>query len=425
MAQGADSSADRGPGAVEVVYFYSPTCLKCAKAKEVLDEAERHFDDRATVTRWNVHETAGLERMFACEDQFGAKGAAPPKVYVIPPGEGDVRCLVGLDAIEAELLASVRGSLPPLGTQLAVEPESPEPATRAETAASMPASGSRRDERGAERSRPAAGASATTARSSAVPVGRGLPVEPGRSRILERFGSFRAPAVAAAGLVDGLNPCAFATIVFMVSVLGALGRTKRQIAIVGGAFTVAVFLTYLLLGIGLLTVLRTFAVSRGVSLWLNGIVAGLAFLLAGWSAFDGVRALRRGDQAGSTLRLPKRLVRAIHWTIRKGLRTRNLLIGSFLVGCLVSLLESLCTGQVYLPTIMLVLRAPGHRLAALAYLVLYNLMFIMPLAAIMILAYHGMRWQKLSGFLRRHLATARFLMAGVFAGLGTLLVLLA
>ena len=54
-----------------------------------------------------------------------------------------------------------------------------------------------------------------------------------------------------AGLLDGLNPCAFATIVFMVNLLLLLGHSRRRILEVGLTYSAAVFVTYLLIGLGL------------------------------------------------------------------------------------------------------------------------------------------------------------------------------
>jgi len=113
----------------------------------------------------------------------------------------------------------------------------------------------------------------------------------------------------------------------------------------------------------------------------------------------------------------------IHRVIRVGLSTRGLAVGSVAVGVLVPLLESVCTGQVYLPTIVFVVRAPGLRADALAYLLLYNLMFIAPLVAILVIAYLGVRSDRLGHFLRRHLAAFKLAMALLFLSLGILVIL--
>jgi len=66
----------------------------------------------------------------------------------------------------------------------------------------------------------------------------------------------------------------------------------------------------------------------------------------------------------------------------------------------VSLLESLCTAQVYLPTIVFLTRALGMRMAAVAYLLLYNVMFILPLVGILAMTYFGLRSETLGEMLR-------------------------
>ena len=96
------------------------------------------------------------------------------------------------------------------------------------------------------------------------------------------------------------------------------------------------------------------------------------------------------------------------------------MIGSVSVGFLVSLLESLCTGQVYLPTIVFATRAPGMRAAALGYLLLYNMMFIVPLVAILAATYLGVRSEAIITFFRRRLAMVKCGMTLLFAGLGVL-----
>ncbi len=149
-------------------------------------------------------------------------------------------------------------------------------------------------------------------------------------------------------------------------------------------------------------------------------MAVLAFALAGWSLVDFVRYVRSCDVKAVTLGLPKSIKPRIHNVIRVGLNTRSLLIGSIGIGFLVALLESLWTGQVYLPTIVFVVRAPGLRSDAVGYLLLYNLMFIAPLVGILIVSYQGVKSQRLADFLRRHLAASKLALAVLFAGLGVL-----
>ncbi len=147
---------------------------------------------------------------------------------------------------------------------------------------------------------------------------------------------------------------------------------------------------------------------------------GRESFLASWSFLDFVRYKRSGDVKDATLALPKSVKAKIHKVIRTGLNTKNLLAGAVGVGVLVAILESLCTGQVYLPTIVFVSRAESLRPDAVAYLILYNAMFIAPLVAVFALAYWGVGSQRLALALRTNLATAKLGMALFFTVLGLL-----
>jgi hypothetical protein len=197
--------------------------------------------------------------------------------------------------------------------------------------------------------------------------------------------------------------------------------------LVGAGFTVGMFVAYFLIGLGLLGAVKAFSIHHGLATGMAYAVAALAFALAGWSLLDAVRYARTGDVKQVTLGLPKKIKDKIHKVIRTGLTTRGLVIGSLSVGFLVSLLESLCTGQVYLPVIMFITNitndpqvTPNMRTAAIGYLLLYNVMFIVPLLVILTLTYFGVRSEALGNMLRKRLALAKFGMAVLFAGLGVL-----
>ena len=55
------------------------------------------------------------------------------------------------------------------------------------------------------------------------------PPPPGEDLIFRRFEGFTPWVIIGAGFLDGLNPCAFATIVFMVNLLLLLGHSRRRI----------------------------------------------------------------------------------------------------------------------------------------------------------------------------------------------------
>ena len=242
------------------------------------------------------------------------------------------------------------------------------------------------------------------------------PEEAERS-ILKRFESFGFLTVAFAGLVDGLNPCAFATLCFFVSYLALSGRQGREVLMTGAAFTVGVFLAYLAVGLGFYQVLDLLGdLLTTLGRWVYGLTGLFCAVLAVLSFLDFLKA-RRSGIGDMSLNLPHALRMRINAVIRKGRHSQAFVIGSFFTGVVVSFLELACTGQVYLPTIVFVVSQPEMRVRALLFLVLYNLLFILPLVVVFILTYYGTSSKQLTRFLERRGATIKLGMALLFAAL--------
>jgi hypothetical protein len=87
---------------------------------------------------------------------------------------------------------------------------------------------------------------------------------------------------------------------------------------------------------------------------------------------------------------------------------------TFVAGVVISAIELACTGQVYLPTILFVLSVPELQARAGVYLLLYNLMFVLPLLVVFLLAYFGTTSQQLGLFIHRRAATIKLATAGLF-----------
>jgi cytochrome c biogenesis protein CcdA/thiol-disulfide isomerase/thioredoxin len=245
----------------------------------------------------------------------------------------------------------------------------------------------------------------------------------GSSNIVERFSSISWLTVVLAGLVDGLNPCAFATLIFFISYLTLSGRSGREVIYVGLAFTLGVFLAYLVIGLGLYKVLDLMGeVLNALARWVYIITALLCFGLGVFSILDFFKA-RQGKLDDMSLKLPDAMRKRINTVIRKGRGNQAYVIGAFLTGLLISVLELACTGQVYLPTIIFVSSMPELRLRAIFYLVLYNLLFILPLVVVFVLAYFGTTSKDLTRFLQKHTAAVKIGMALIFFALAGWLLL--
>ncbi len=170
----------------------------------------------------------------------------------------------------------------------------------------------------------------------------------GAGAIDERFASFSAGALLAAGCVDGINPCAISTLLFFVSYMASTGQRGRMILGVGARFTLGVFISYTMMGWGLFRLLAVVEALTTAARFLYPAMAVLVTGLAFVSVFD-YRRVRGAGTSRPLLALPIGLVRLIRPTIRRLTSYRLLLPMSFAVGFAVSLMEFLCTGQVYFP----------------------------------------------------------------------------
>ena len=227
--------------------------------------------------------------------------------------------------------------------------------------------------------------------------------------------------VFGAGLADGVNPCAFATIIFLLSYLQVARRRPRELLAVGGAFMAGVFLAYFILGLGLVEVVDRFDLLRRFARLFNWVLAIMAGVLALLNIWDGMQCLR-GRMGDMVLQLPDSFKSRIHGVVRHSARRRRFVAAAFLAGAAISLIELACTGQVYAPTLLYIMQTGASRHGVLAYLLLYNVAFVVPLAVVFLCAYGGLRSERLTLWLRRHAALVKFATAALFAALLVLFV---
>lgn len=353
---------------VYLAYFYYPSCPDCGRAARDLEEVGSIYPN-LVVRSYDLHDSAAKALNEALSERLGVpeeKRLTAPMVFV---GE---RFLLG-DEVNRHELSRLVEAYAETGAPPASLPEA-EPARAAEG-------------------------------------------------IARRFLSLGAWTVAGAGLLDGLNPCAFTTLIFFVSYLSVTGRRGAEILLVGAAFTAAVFLAYFLVGLGMLRFVQALeivpALGRLVYLATAGLCGGLA-----WLSFTDYRKAREGRLKDMTLQLPAVLKDRARGTIRRASRLRVFVVGAFAAGFAVALLELACTGQVYLPTIVFVMGVPELRAQAVLFLLLYNLAFVTPLVVVFGLVYFGTTSKDLTEVLRRRTATVKLLTSAFFAVLAVWLVVM-
>ncbi|MDK2963605.1 MAG: hypothetical protein PWQ29_999 [Verrucomicrobiota bacterium] len=222
-----------------------------------------------------------------------------------------------------------------------------------------------------------------------------------------RFDRFTLSTVILAGLLDGINPCAISTLVFFMSLLAVSKVRNQQLILLGISFCLASFVTYLALGFGLLRVLNLFAGFKLVRSIIEWVMITVLLILAILSFRDAFRFRNAHDGHDVTLQLSIGMKKRIHSVMRKGLKSGHLILGGFFIGTLVTALESVCTGQVYVPTLVLILKNNAVQMEAWLYLLAYNLLFILPLILTFIAVYFGLRTETLLRWSRKNVVVSK------------------
>ena len=222
------------------------------------------------------------------------------------------------------------------------------------------------------------------------------------------------PAVLVAGVVDGINPCAFTVLLLFITALlttvqaGQLNTQDVRARMLGrgGIYLAAVFLTYLALGVGLLKSLDFFTRQHVPA----RIGALLAVLFGLWMIKDFFL-----PDWGVRLQAPGRIGALARQSARKA-TIPSLVTGGFLIGlCTVP-----CSGAVYLGVLSLLALQPTA-LMGYSYLVLYNIVFILPLIGILIAASARPTLNRLAHWNLHHKEWVRLALGSGVVGMGMLI----
>jgi len=219
------------------------------------------------------------------------------------------------------------------------------------------------------------------------------------------------------GLIDGINPCAIATMIFLISFLATRKKKRGEIILIGMAYTGTVFFTYLAMGLGMKGILEHIKGYHMVSNIIRWGAFSLAVVVAILSFRDAIIFKKTKKTDEIALQLPKAVKMRIHKIISGNLSSGNLLIGSIITGFLVTLLEAICTGQMYVPYIVAMTQQPSMRVVGILYLIFYNFLFVLPLLIVMILAYFGLKWNDLAKQTQKQMVTLKILLGIIMTAL--------
>ncbi len=357
-----------------LTYFFSDGCHRCIKARqEVMPRIEREFEGQVRVEYRNIDDPENYKLLFNLKHGYGADEKSVFPVLYLNGNFIDARDEKNLTYVSVHDF--IKSSL----TEPAVK-------AKAESAADI-------------------------------------------NSFLKKAGLF---ALLSAGFIDGINPCAFTSIVFFMSYLFFQGYRKSNIAITGLAFILTVFFTYILIGIGIFGSLYALKGFWRLVDVINISIGVLSLALGIISLYDAFRFRKTGNAESMMLQLPKYIKNRIHSTIGGQFRMTGgqtassgmlkMALSAIAAGFLISIFESVCTGQLYLPAITYIMKATPYKLTAFVYLVLYNLAFIVPLLAIFGLTMLGVTSQVFSQFIRKNMMIIKIFLAIMFLVFGVTLV---
>jgi cytochrome c biogenesis protein CcdA len=244
-----------------------------------------------------------------------------------------------------------------------------------------------------------------------------------RQDVDERIANITVAMVIIGGLVDGVNPCAISTLIFFISVLVIAKVNRRLRLLVGMSFISASFVVYTAMGFGFIYLFRQVHDFELISRLLK-IVVGLCMIpLAFLSYRDAWRFRKNARPSSVTLQIPERTKKRIHSLINSRIGAGAPIIGGFVAGAGVTILESVCTGQGYIPVLTLLLRENITNMTAWGMLILYNLLFITPLVIVFICFQRGMEVTALINWSRNNLVLTKVLLGIFFSSMALLLLL--
>ncbi len=184
--------------------------------------------------------------------------------------------------------------------------------------------------------------------------------------------------VLIAGLLAGFNPCLLAVMAFMASItLSSKGNRRDLVTIVVG-FCVGIFAVYMVVGIGLLSIVKQHPeIQESITLFLLIFIG----LLGLWHFYDAYY-MKVHDR--SSLKTPRSFT-----NLARGIGGKNMLLLSILAGGLFSLIKAPCIGAVYF-AILDMLISRGEIAGGATYLAVYNLGVVLPVLALGILLAFGL-----------------------------------
>lgn len=212
------------------------------------------------------------------------------------------------------------------------------------------------------------------------------------------------PLVAITGFLDGIHPCAIAILVFFIAFLLTLQKSFKNIFALGLVYAGVIFLTYLAIGVGLLSGVMFFGQHHffaKLGSWLLILLGAINirdYLLPNWKL--GIKMPRVSNE-----RIKKLLEKASLPTVAGA---------AFLVG----LCSIPCSGGIY-AAVTALLASRTTFFTGFLYLLLYNFMFVLPLLILLAASANPYTLVKIGEWQQKSKSIQRLIMGIFMAALGS------
>lgn len=213
-------------------------------------------------------------------------------------------------------------------------------------------------------------------------------------------------AVIVTGLLDSINPCAFAVILLLLAFLFTIRKSRGQILGLGAIYIAVIFIVYYAIGLGIMSTVR-------LSEDPHFVARVGSYLLIGLGLLNLIEY--RWPEFPIKLHMPA----AAHAKVNKLLKVATVpaTIG---VGFIVGLCTFPCSGGIYVSIITL-LNAKTTLNWGLAYLTLYNALYVLPLVIILLAAGNRVTAKKWAAWEREHALSLRLWFGFIMIGLGAVM----
>ena len=214
------------------------------------------------------------------------------------------------------------------------------------------------------------------------------------------------PILIGAAVIDSINPCAFGVLIFLLAFLLETSKDKTKMLIRGLVYIFAVFVTYLVAGLILLPIIQKLGKVSVVSYIVIAIIVIIAGLIEIKDFFWYGKGFSLSIFPSESERI-KLYVKKV---------AGNVSTAAFL-GVFVALVELPCTGAVYIAVLAL-MSLSGLSISNITLLVIYNLIFVLPLVIILLFVYRGVSIEKFEEWRNKHKGLMRLMIGLLLIALG-------